>query len=109
MSVSEVIDRLEELHKNATPGIWYAPQFKDQVRSHAKESRDSICVLTAKEGMRDNYANNSELIAASKNALPALLKIARAAEDWRDDNWRDASHAAELEDALAELEGMEKV
>ena len=69
-----VLDDLERLDKAATPGEWkYGNVFKDKCYANGElvfQERDG---WNAKQDDRD-------LIAASRNALPALLRLARAAE-----------------------------
>jgi len=81
------IDQLKELEAKATPGPWEHRQV------------DGLNDIATPAGWIDDCSDNFALIAAMRNAMPALLEVARAAK-----------HAAEyfgskdLSNALAKLE-----
>lgn len=77
----ELIARLKELEQRATPGDWHVhrPRLNHYIRSD-----DGIFVMEqTQHGVRQE--GDAELIAASRNALPELLKRAEAIDrllDW---------------------------
>ncbi len=69
-----MIERLSELERAATPGPW-----------HVKAASDGCWWLILEGGPLvasgfTERVENADYIAASRNALPALLEVARAAE-----------------------------
>lgn len=105
-----VLDRLDALRTEATPGPW--------IEDAGYRVRDAAgVVITEGKHMTGWNGRDSALIVAAVNALPALLRIARAAEvalaalveeiDWYPNN--EAPEAtvkatAELRSALSDLE-----
>ncbi len=70
----EQIEALEELEKAATPGEWRKP-FEDGALAH---ERDKSLLAIDKDGMAIvNRPEDAALIAALRNAAPALLQAAR--------------------------------
>ena len=70
-----VLDDLERLDKAATPGEWkYGNVFKDKCYANGE------LVFQERDGWNAKQADR-DLISASRNALPALLRLARAAEN----------------------------
>ena len=92
-----VLDDLERLEKAATPGKWkYGNVFKDKCYANGElvfQERDG---WNAKQDDRD-------LIAASRNALPALLRLARAAAMHLSDELGDYGPVDDMREALREL------
>jgi hypothetical protein len=123
------IDELERLLAEATQGTWGAEE--EEATGRGKKWH-MVAVwygpVVCRTGTTDmpRAAEDAALIAAARNALPALLRVARAAqkwhaaqreyEAWHEDESRpasdgdgiveemDAAHAA-LSAALAALEG----
>ena len=105
------IEKIEALERAATGGIWCA-------------DADAVVVGEDYTVSENSRVADSELIAASRNALPSLLAVAKAAKGLRatyhDVNWcpvneREAEalsqalndrakYAGELDAALAQLE-----
>lgn len=81
------IEKLQALEAKATPGPWEHRQV------------DGLNDIATSTGWIDDCSDNFALIADMRNALPALLEVAKAAK-----------HAAEyfgskdLSDAIAKLE-----
>lgn len=88
--MDDVLGRLERLEAEATPGEWkivapYAdPDLDDDERcgwavgtTHSMTNLVCFTDSFSEEGSRDAL-----LIAESRNALPALLEVARAARRW---------------------------
>jgi hypothetical protein len=72
--VTDRIDELQRLHEAATKGPWRANG--DFVDGDFVDGDDSAYI-----GVAECYRpSNAELIAAMRNALPALLRVARAAK-----------------------------
>ena len=73
-----MLDELERLLKDATPGPWRVEQWdlgQWVVVPPTKIPRTKyVCSTSQIDG---------ELMSAAVNALPALLRVARAAEAWR--------------------------
>ncbi len=106
------IDRLKELEKAATSvqWKWYPPNDDGEIIiefSGASGTQDwgglRVC---PNGGSKRQYEADTELVAAARNALPALLKVAEAAKAYL-----HAGSAAtcvdarsKLDAALAELE-----
>ena len=96
-----MIDELERLLAQATPGPWETDEF-------AINAGDQM-VAEAYGGIK-YAATNAALIAAAVNALPAFVRLARESERWRNayesndpsDDCFDAMCAAleKLEEAL---------
>lgn len=108
--MTDRIDELQRLHEAATKGPWEAG-------SYFVWAEDEHCVCAAD-------TENQALIAAMRNALPALLRVARAAQQLRkamttppkgygDEHqgywWTGATEKAaeEVAEAFAELERQE--
>lgn len=98
--MTDRIDELQRLHEAATKGPWRAI-------GSLVDGDDSAYI-----GVAECYRpSNAELIAAMRNALPALLRVARAARKVLDGSEVDGWHTplrevdvAELREALGELE-----
>lgn len=105
-----MLDELERLDQAATPGPWAANRGSHGVMVL---SPLNIIVATCSWGTDEANTANSALICAARNALPALLRVARAAQTLLDqvpsaidDPELDEAREA-LETALAALEGAE--
>ena len=77
-----VLDELERLENAATPGEW---SLEGEITVIADDEDGFkpwfVCEATSDCGYeRDHAGDNAALIAASRNALPALLRLARVAE-----------------------------
>lgn len=97
-----VLDRLEALRAEATPGPW-----TDDSGYRVREAEGEV--ITEGKYMPGWNGHDSTLIAETHNALPALLRIARAADSFLDLNlgymvepMQEAT--AELRSALSDLE-----
>ncbi len=85
------IEKIEALERAATAGIWCA-------------DADAVVVGEDYTVSENSRVADSELIAAARNALPALLAVAKAAKAYVD-QWPNASTAhANLVFAVAQLE-----
>lgn len=106
------IEELQRLHEAATGGPWFAHNTEDSLFMNAyavttsesepnldgctdfhKEAHDkSVVALTLLQQPRvvghesNRWAEDADLIAAMRNALPALLRVARAAKAIRERN-----------------------
>lgn len=80
--MSTTIDRLEQLDAAATPAPWIAIGYR--VRANPETDTDSGITTWYVPALSDGPAD-AELIAATRNALPALLRVARAARACADD------------------------
>lgn len=90
-----ILDRLEQLRTEATPGEWK--------RNGPFVIAEPGQLIVEKRGLF--VAANLHLIVAAVNALPALLRIARAAEAHVRGGWCESNAAgAELRSALSDLE-----
>ena len=111
-SVSARLDRLAELEQAATPGPWLHRTGPDDDWNVVQ-----VDVLRFFEASHDRPESQADatLIAESRNALPALIAIARAAErcmppirllaESDDEPWYLTGAAVtELADALARLD-----
>lgn len=95
------LDELEKLSKAATPGPW---QTRFMYRSLSSARKDSSLLI---ETPASQDWTDAELIAAMRNNIEALIKVARAAEGvWviRNLQTRGSDAWHELAVALAELE-----
>lgn len=72
------LDEIERLEAQATPGPWQASTSEGDVFVNGADMSSFVCHLgtEAPDGMAD-----AAFIAAARNALPALLRVARAALD----------------------------
>jgi hypothetical protein len=96
------LDELERLEKAATPGKW-----------HQRHRRFVSLIPEGANGMGAEIAGNTianvanpddaALIAASRNALPDLLRIARAAQAFRSSARPPHAEQVALWDALDAL------
>lgn len=69
----KILDRLDELEKAATPGPWGSDG--DHINNWVQASNgDYLC------NMDYHLGDDADLIAESRNALRALIDVARAAE-----------------------------
>ena len=109
--VTDRIDELQRLHEAATQGPWEAmDQGTHRFNCYEVFSGGtSVCNVTCCESGQDE--RDCELIATMRNALPALLRVARAAERCLDGSEVDGWHTPmrevdviELRAALDELE-----
>lgn len=78
------LDKLEQLEKAATPGPWNADYVQAAIR-HLSRNVDPDYYCTEEQSLSGNgdvfnRREDGPLIAAARNALPALLAVARAAE-----------------------------
>ena len=73
MSLLDLCARLEGLSRAGTPGPW---EHGGGSVDYISPGRYSPCVASYVED------TDAALIAESRNALPALLSVARAAADW---------------------------
>jgi hypothetical protein len=93
------LEELAALEEKATPGPWKINDRHDQVCVYESNDRD---VIVCSFGNLKNHeiAADAALIAAARNALPALLKIARAALACyeEDDFITDQGEAANMRD-----------
>lgn len=99
-----ILDQLQALCENATPGPWHFDIGNMDVESrHSDGWRTELCVLThTSERLRGknydsqrfgDYVSDGEFIAAARDAMPKLLAVARAAKsihicdgDFQDDD-----------------------
>lgn len=86
-----MLERLEQLEKAATPGPWVrggrglhseqlVASFNKDGSLSSRHSGDHLPVFWDSTGRKKRYSEDCDLIAAARNALPALLAVARAAE-----------------------------
>lgn len=87
-----ILDQLQELCENATPGPWHFDIGNMDVESrHSDGWRTELCVLThTSERLRGknydsqrfgDYVSDGEFIAAARDAMPKLIAVARAAKE----------------------------
>lgn len=78
------LDELERLEREATPGPWVDDaddrpgQIRDVLLAYAKQHR--VATAWGSAYTATNATEDASLIAAARNALPALIRIARAAK-----------------------------
>lgn len=77
------LDELERLEKAATPGPWQEEAGASENRRIVSASEYYIamiyrCAVTDD----DDGGENTALIVAARNALPALIEAARVLRDW---------------------------
>lgn len=108
------LDELERLERAATPGPWASfadtPEPLYGVASIAGDRNTAIIEICC-EPAHDERSADMALIAAARSALPALIRIARAAMELSEANESLERRKAALEDlnaALAALEGATK-
>lgn len=89
----KVIERLRELEKAATPGPWDEDDIGDITGLHGR----CVCDFVP-------MAADRGLIAANRNALPALLDVAEAAANCRTRG--DSLDWKALDKALADLKAV---
>ena len=93
--VRAMLDELERLEKAATPGDWVyrhleihpdirskddnAPDAWNEVHRVNDDPYKSICGLASTRGAYELEEANGQFIAAARNALPTLLRLARRA------------------------------
>ncbi len=94
------LNELKRLDAKATPGPW---------RDEQNAILDSNDAWIADAAFAHSGARNSALIAAARNALPALLAVAEAAKRLRDANDNDGSIAfnGAMEDLSVALHALE--
>ena len=73
------LGELRRLHEAATPGPWETSRIGDEPYMRL-ETKDQGLQISAFLGAITAQEGNMALIAAMRNALPALLSIAEAAE-----------------------------
>lgn len=117
----KILDKLEELEAVATPAPWKYDCGNNEIEH--EESRFGICCFSNWSEALSDYKNwtggrpefphfhrdNAEYIAAIRNAAPALLRVARAAESLfnpGDSPDREAWNKGILRKALDELESV---
>ena len=71
------LDHLEALDREGTPGPWRA-EWRPALRNYLIRCGDAD-----EDGMAHHEQPNARLIAATRNALPALIAEARAAAELR--------------------------
>lgn len=107
-----ILDQLEDLERKATRGRWKRSRLggcKAISGNKAGEHRQAQYQAVAQTvGLQDEAtdAANADLIVAMRNALPALLRVARAAKAVHEcpvDSLSLPMVYDELRDALAEL------
>lgn len=81
----DVLAELERLHEAATPGPWEVNPFLAQIDAFAGGEPLPVCRMLwpTEERTEAETLANTELIALTRNALPALLEVAKAARDLR--------------------------
>ena len=107
--MSGTIERLKELDAAATPGPWTLNlgddgqyvETHDRPRGMDPRLWDGIVVVVS--GPTDEADPDGELIAAMRNALPALLAVAEAAANLFTAKYLSVA-MSELDDALAALD-----
>lgn len=116
--MTTLLDRLEELNRRATQGIWESVQHDDPrgqpspfycgLICTVEHSPDRYLSVVGRDGFRvsaEEWPINCAIIAESRNALPALLAAARAlercvrAEERRRSRLKDGSPAARYADS----------
>lgn len=109
--MTDRLKELRELEKAATPRPWVwatdhgAPRYV-QLYSEASIDEYEADVLSASDCEVLVMAWNADLIAAMRNALPALLDVVKAAQGCLASTYADQGQRwAELRDALARLDG----
>ena len=91
---------LRRLHEAATPGPWRTSrEDMDSFVGSSDGGLESVAYIYRDPADRipvigTSYRNDSRLIAAMRNALPALLSIAEAAEAWLERGSTLDTHAA---------------
>ena len=100
-----MLDELERLDRAATPGRWEIQGRMFVYVASASGPKIACCGVPDSEADRHNAA----FIAAARNALPALLRVARAADsgEWhssKDCQAEGRAATCELCQALAVLE-----
>ena len=93
----KILDRLQELEQAATPGPWKADNDNRQI-----VFSNGDCRLVAWVSDEDR-----DIIAALRNAAPALIRVARAAHWYHQDSQKAPCQigVCGLCEALKELEG----
>ena len=101
-----MLDRLDALEKAATPGPWTI-----QSDGYATCPVGSIAVDYSISYPEEGTAEDLDFLVAARNALPALIAVARAADEWvdyqvteRHGRWLDGI-PGDLLDALEGLKG----
>lgn len=77
MSSNKVISLLEQIEARGTPAPWNS--LESASGGHVK-SKDDKQLYIADCGLPEQGPNNADLIAASRNALPHLLKFVELIE-----------------------------
>jgi|SRR5215472_11336283 len=81
--MSNLIERLEALAAEATPRPWWNESHVLHAKAPDWTEDNHACVHPAATSLaNENYFEDAEFIAAAVNALPDLLKMARAAQEW---------------------------
>jgi hypothetical protein len=91
----KILERLEELEKKATTAPWL-PSIDSLDAGWA-----AICPYHPTDDKK--AINDAQFVAALRNAAPALLAVARAANDLVKSEWCDPSFQRHLEEALQSL------
>ena len=98
------VEMLRELEASATPGPWFCEGFdrynQPVVRNDSLELLS--CWHHSVESIEREAIENCRLVAAMRNALPALLRVADAAKA-RFEVWTPETYQ-ELKEALGALE-----
>ena len=97
------LDELERLSKAATPGPWL-------IVPNSAEGKDEAWDYWHKVGPLDLMGKEPDaetlFIAAARNHLDALIRVARAAQKVVDGAWHDCSNHPELDRALLDLDNI---
>lgn len=100
--MTDWLNDLESLERDATPGPWEAAMDGWTIRPKADETPERrgtrITTTWATGGAIEKQVADAEFIAAARNALPKLLRIAKAAKEWR----RQLGHGSQGDVELAE-------
>ena len=107
-------EELRRLLDAATPGPWDAratDDWKCQTAFYVSTIPGSGMQHDGQRGRRDvAYVAasdaNTDLIAAAVNALPALLAVVEAAEEWREALWNDDDNLTQKRKANEALGAM---
>ncbi len=103
------LDALEAMEKAATPGPWIsdAPGCVAKHYNEGGKSSAAICGRGFNPSKEDE--SNADLIAAARNALPALIRAARERDELRENQSRlFQSEAALIEKLRAQIARAER-
>lgn len=78
----KLLDELERLEREATPRPWEAIKSPRINGWHRIQGPEALVTGETQKGFREPCAGQDhQLIAKTRNALPALLRVARAANE----------------------------